>query len=398
MISFEEAYKIVLDSYMEFGTETVSLSDSHHRILAEAIYADRDFPPFDRVTKDGIAINFADYQNGVRAFEIQEVAAAGEAQKELKGSKSCIEVMTGAIVPKGTDTVIMYEHVTIKDSTAHLQKEIAKGQNIHYQGSDEPKGNLLLKKGTRITAAEIGVLASVGKATVSVKKMPKVAIISTGDELVDVEKTPKLHQIRKSNALSIAAALKVEGIESKKLHFNDLEEELMVGLQRALEDFDVLLLSGGVSKGKFDFLPQVLEDLGVTKLFHRVKQRPGKPFWFGKHIGMDCTIFAFPGNPGSTFANYHVYFLPWLLKSLGIPVDNHHVILNELFENKTGLTRFIRASSHLVDAQIKANLVMGNGSGDLTSLSQSNGFILLEPERAYEVGELVPFFPTKRLV
>ena len=398
MISYREAYRIVLEHIMYCDIESVRLSESNGCILAEDIYADRDFPPFDRVTKDGIAIQYKTYENGIREFNVQEIAAAGESQKELKDPSSCIEVMTGAILPKNTDTVIMYEHLNIKNGTAKVEIVPEKGQDIHAQGSDKEKGALLLHKNQKINAAEVGVLASVGKATVRVKKLPKIGVISTGDELVAVEKTPAAHQIRKSNSFTLESVLKVEMIDSKKLHFNDLEKELTTGVEHALNEFDVLLLSGGVSKGKFDFLPKVMEDLGVTKLFHRVKQRPGKPFWFGNHREKKCTIFAFPGNPASTFANYHIYFLPWLSKSLGKSIPNHRVVLNEAFENKTDLTRFVRAQVKLEDGMIKATLVNANGSGDLTSLSTSNGFIRIEPSTNYEVGEVLPFYPTKRIV
>ncbi|RNC90043.1 MAG: molybdopterin molybdenumtransferase MoeA [Allomuricauda sp.] len=398
MISFEEAYKIVLDHAIEFGQEVVPLAESHGRILAEKIYADRDFPPFDRVTKDGIAIQCAAYAQGIRRFKIQGIAAAGSPQQELEDVHSCIEVMTGAVLPKQADTVVMYEHLELHEGFATLQKEVKKHQNIHDQGSDESKGNLVLAEGTRISSAHIGVLASVGQHHLKVKTTPKIAVISTGNELVDVDQIPSPHQIRKSNSHTLKAALKLENIDCKLLHFNDLKSDLELGLSEALEAFDVLLLSGGVSKGKYDFLPQTFEKLGVKRLFHRVGQRPGKPFWFGRHPDQQCILFAFPGNPASTFANYHVYFISWLHAALGLPSPNYQVVLQEAFENTTDLTRFIRASVNLTDGKIWANLVMGNGSGDLTSLTQANGFVRLEPLTTYEVGDRVPFYPTRRIL
>lgn len=398
MISFQEALKIVLENTVDFGDESVSLKESHHRILAESIYADRDFPPFDRVTKDGIAINFDSFQHGNKIFSVQEIAAAGDTEKRLKNPNNCIEVMTGAMLPQGADTVIMYEHLTIEDGKVMLLQEPFIGQNIHLKGSDEKKENLLLKSNSRITASEIGVLASVGFTKVKVKRLPKIGVVSTGNELVDIDETPEPHQIRKSNSFTLESALKLEEITCKQLHFNDVKDDLINNLDHALASYDVLLLSGGVSKGKFDFLPAVLKDLGVTQLFHRIKQRPGKPFWFGKSKNSGCVVFAFPGNPASTFANYHVYFLPWLKKSLGILQSSSTVILKERFHNATQLTRFIRASVDLVDGQLLATLVTGNGSGDLTSLCQTDGFILFEPLQNYEVGEVVQFYPTKRLL
>ena len=398
MISFKEAYRIVLDNTVDLGTEMVLLAASHDRILAEDVHADRNFPPFDRVTRDGIAIDYTAFEDGHLEFKIEAVAAAGSPSLELLDNTACIEVMTGAILPKNTDTVIMYEHLQIKDGLCKILEKPQKGQNIHYKGSDEAMGSLLLAQNQKLTAAAIGVLASVGKAKVLVKKMPKVAIISTGDELVGVHETPEPHQIRESNSHTLQAALKAGGMEAKQFHFKDSKDDLEHKLLPILQEFDALLLSGGVSKGKFDFLPKVFEDLGATRLFHRVAQRPGKPFWFGKSEQQRCAIFAFPGNPASTFACFHRYFMPWLQQSLGTPVASYQVILEESFENQTELTRFVSAKAVLANGRLTAKLIMGNGSGDLTSLNQANGFILFEPRERCESETTIPFFPTKRLL
>ncbi|AKA36363.1 molybdopterin molybdotransferase MoeA [Flagellimonas lutaonensis] len=398
MISFEEAQELVLKTATEFKTEKIGLDHTYGRVLAEDILADRDFPPFDRVTKDGIAISFAAYEKGTRAFKIEGIAAAGNPRLALQNPENCLEVMTGAMLPKDTDTVVMYEHLEIHQGVATIKKSVTKGQNIHRKGSDEPMGAVLLKKGHKIEAPEIGVLASVGKFRVEVKKLPAITVVSTGNELVNVDEQPLPHQIRKSNSFSLKAALKVEGLNCNLLHINDNESEIQKALGTALIESDVLLLSGGVSKGKYDYLPAILEKLAVKNSFHRVAQRPGKPFWFGKSATTNTTVFAFPGNPASTFANYHVYFLPWLRKSLGLSTAEKWVALAEPFENSTDLTRLIRAKLHLKDGRLKATLVMGNGSGDLTSLAQSNAFVRFKPNCAYAVGDLVPFYPTRRML
>lgn len=398
MISFEEAYEQVLQNTSDFGTETVDLENSHGQVLAENIVADRDFPPFDRATKDGIALDYSSIENGLNELTIEGIAQAGSPQQTLSDKKHCIEVMTGAMVPKNADTVVMYEHLEIVNGRVKILKPVKKGQNIHRKGTDEPKGSIVLNKGAVITAAEIGVLASVGKSQVLVIKKPKITVISTGNELVDITEKPEPHQIRKSNSHSITAALQLEGIRAIKLHISDEPQAISSRIEEVLSKNDVLLLSGGVSKGKFDYLPEIFEQLGVEKIFHRVEQRPGKPFWFGKHWQSKTTIFAFPGNPASTYANYHIYFLPWLLKSLGLDVPKVHVSLEEPFRNDTGLTRFIRARASLNNGKLSAILVLGNGSGDLTSLTKANGFVLLKPNTENNIGDLVPFFPTKRLV
>lgn len=396
MITFKEAYQKVLAHPLDLGNKVVPLLASHGRILAAPIVADRDFPPFNRATKDGIAINYTALEASSTSFKIEGVASAGMPQQKLADINTCWEVMTGAVVPLGTDTVIMYEHLTIKDGWANIEKEVKKGQNIHYKGSDEIQGAVLLEKGKKIASADIGVMASVGAATVAVKALPKVCAIATGNELVDVHEIPESHQIRKSNSITLQVALSKLGIEAAALHFKDDKKVIEDGLKKALQENDVLLLSGGVSKGKFDFIPEVMDALGVKKVFHRVAQRPGKPFWFGVHHEYKTIIFSFPGNPVSTFANYHLYFLPWLHTSLEVSVETQHVSLGSPLTIQASLTRFIQVETYWENAKLFAKPVTENGSGDLTSLAKADGFIRLEPrETSYEIGELVQFIPTR---
>ncbi len=396
MISFSEALQLVLKHSANFGEEKVLLNDSVGRVLAEKIFADRDFPPFDRATKDGIAINYKAIEKGSIDFPISDIAAAGSPQKELHNSEHCMEIMTGAVIPKNADTVIMYEHLSIAQGKARVLKTVKKGQNIHQKGSDEIKGATLLKDDVLLSAVEIGVLASVGKSEVLVKKLPKICVISTGDELVDVNEIPQPHQLRKSNTYTLKAILQDEKIIANQLHINDDKEITKKELLKALKRYDVLLLSGGVSKGKYDYLPEVFNEIKVEKVFHKVKQRPGKPFWFGYHQSTKTTVFAFPGNPVSTFANYHIYFKPWISKSLGLPSVEISVILDEAFTNTTDLTRFIRAKAQMASGKLVVSLIQANGSGDLTSLSKANGFVVFAPNTPYEKGEVVQFIATRR--
>jgi len=399
MISHHNALEQVLANSQDFGASIVPLLEANNQVLAESVYADRDFPPFDRVTKDGIAISFEAYHNGNLKFRIEDIAAAGTPQKSLNDEQACIEVMTGAMLPLGTDTVIMYEHLKIHDGHATILKEINRGQNIHEKGSDEPEGSLVLQTGTNITGAEIGVLASVGKAMVTVKRKPTVCVVSTGDELVDVAANPAPYQIRKSNSMTLQCILSDQGLVSKAIHIPDDKADTKKQLELLLQKYDVVLLSGGVSKGKYDYLPETLDILGVEKVFHRIKQRPGKPFWFGKHQAYKTTVFAFPGNPASTFANYHIYFLPWLHKSLGLSEAMYTtVILQEAFNNATALTRFVRAKVIARTGNLDVQLIMGNGSGDLTSLTRANGFVRFEPNTTYKKGDMVPFLSTRSIL
>jgi len=396
MINFDEAYNKVMQYTLDLGMESVELLSCNGRILAEHILADRDFPPFNRATKDGIAIANAAIKRGFTSFKIEAVISAGMPQQKLSDTNNCVEIMTGAVVPENADTVIMYEHLEIKDGIATLRNQVTKGQDIHRKGSDVSSGTVLLDKNLRIGAAEIGVLASVGKSEVMVKKSPKVCVISTGNELVEVAANPLPHQIRKSNTLSLVAALQKQQIAAERIHLKDDKASIKKELTPILKTYDVVILSGGVSKGKFDFIPEVMESLDVKKVFHSVAQRPGKPFWFGIQEAQKTVVFSFPGNPVSTFANYHIYFLPWLSKSLALALNERQVLLSESIEVKPSLTRFIQVKLENKKGVLWATLVRENGSGDLTSLAHSDGFICLRPrELAYEKSEPVAFISTK---
>ncbi|WP_422080780.1 molybdopterin molybdotransferase MoeA [Ulvibacterium sp.] len=394
MISFDEAFDKVMQHTQDWGIETVDLLESTGRVLAEPVLADRDFPPFDRSTRDGIAINFTAIEKGRSTFPIEGVLSAGMPQKTLSSSEFCCEIMTGAVVPQNADTVIMYEQTTLENGNAIVKSIPKKGQNIHKKGSDASTGTVLLQPDRRITAAEIGVLATVGKSSVSVKKLPKVCVISTGNELVDVSEIPLPHQIRKSNTLSLHAALSKECIVPELLHLADDKKVIQDSITKVLQENDVILLSGGVSKGKFDFIPEVMESLGVKKIFHRVAQRPGKPFWFGVQKEHNTQVFSFPGNPVSTFANYHVYFVPWLYRCLGLNYPKKEVILDQVVLNDLPLTRFVQVKTYLEKGKLFAKPIEDGGSGDLASLSKSDGFVCLRPrQQKYKKGELVSYIP-----
>lgn len=399
MISFKAAIQKVLDNTQDYGNEHVDLMQSNNRILAETIIADRDFPPFDRATKDGIAISFDGVLSSNQTFKVAGIAQAGSPQQVLQNNTECIEVMTGAMVPKNADTVVMYEHISLDNGSFSLLRPVTKGQNIHYAGSDVAKSEELLKPGVQITAAEIGVLASVGKSEVLVKKTPKIAVIATGNELVEVDEKPLPYQIRKSNSFTLKGLLAKESISADLYHLIDEPDALKEKLEVLVTDYDVLLLSGGVSKGKFDFLPETFDALGVEKIFHKVLQRPGKPFWFGKLKSKNTTIFSFPGNPVSTFVNYHVYFKPWLNKTLGVATSEFTVFLNEPIHNKTDLTLFVGVTVSIHKGELFAKIVTTTGSGDLIGLSKVDGFIQISPKEVLDEGKkLVPFMPTRRKV
>ncbi|WP_215223315.1 molybdopterin molybdotransferase MoeA [Echinicola shivajiensis] len=391
MITIQEALDLVLSQNQSYGTEEVPLTKALGRFLAEDIFTDRDAPPFDRVMMDGIAIHLLDLQDPLNpSYPIQGIQAAGVPQMSLADPSHCLEVMTGAILPINANTIIPYEEIEIKDGHAYLQIEKAAKRFIHYQGSDSIKGQKVLEKGKQINTGDIGILATVGQAKVKVAKLPKAAIISTGDELVDVGQNPLAHQIRKSNVYSLWASLHQDGIQAEMHHIRDDKEALREKLSTLVKDFDILLLSGGVSKGKFDHIPEIMEELGVQKSFHRIAQRPGKPFWFGHHETFNTKIFAYPGNPVSTYVNHLFYFKQWLYKSLGNGWTFETKELGEEIPSNPNLARFI--SVNLDPKNGKAFPLNHNGSGDLFSLAKTDGFLLL-PQRAgdYRKGERFSF-------
>jgi len=390
MITSEEAKHIILNSIQEFGVEEIPFIKCVGRILKETIVADRDFPPFNRVSMDGIAIDFNAFQKGQRVFKIEEIQPAGSAQISLQNSENCIEVMTGAVLPKNTNAVIRYEDVEIKNDVARIIiNEVFDFQNIHEKGKDRKVGETLIEKNTIISAAEIGVFATVGKSTIKVAKQPKIMILSTGDELVDVNEKPEEHQIRRSNVFTLVAALEHLKIESETSHITDDKPILRQKIAQFLNDYDVLLCSGAVSKGKFDFLPEVFDELGVEKRFHRVAQRPGKPFWMGET--KSCKVFAFPGNPISTFVNCLAYFYPWYYKSVGVKTKEETAILTEDVTFKPNLTYFLQVKLGDKFGHILATPIKGNGSGDLASLVNADAFIQLPNDKTeFKTGENYP--------
>ncbi|BDD00465.1 molybdopterin molybdotransferase MoeA [Persicobacter psychrovividus] len=393
MISVSEAEKLIFQIKLTLKTELVPLSDAIGRVLAEDVSADRPFPPFDRVAMDGITVGEGSFQEGDR-FEVKGIQAAGAPTTEL--TAQAMEVMTGAILPVGGGSVIPYEHLSWEETegchVAILQQPCKAGQNIHRKGSDRPKGDLLIAAGRKISSPEIATLATVGKAEVRVQARPKVAIVSTGDELVEVAAMPLPHQIRKSNSPMLVARLAELGIEAQAYHLNDDRELLKDGLEKLMQQYEVLLFTGGVSMGKFDFVPEVLDAVGVRKSFHKVKQRPGKPFWFGAWDS--GVVFALPGNPVSSFFCFERYFIPWFYQQQGRDFRPLRVRLSSEVVFKPALTRFLEVSVRQnAEGIFEAAPRKGGGSGDLAKLNEVDGFIELPAaETTFHEGTFFDFY------
>ncbi len=398
MVSVQEAFRIIESVDARIENEEVDILTSRGRVLAESIMADRDFPPFNRVAMDGIAVQASHFKGSGQLFSIEAVQAAGVAPLVLKDPNNGIEVMTGSVLPENTTAVVRYEDIEMKEGWAKiLINSVEAGKNIHFQGIDAKHGSELLKSGQKISAAEVALFASVGKKSVRVFNFPITAVISSGDELVEIDEIPEAHQIRKSNIYSLQAAMLEIGWKSDSFHFLDDKEMVKKSLQKLLKSHDILILSGGVSKGKFDFIPEALEELGIRKLFHQVSQRPGKPFWFGTSEDKSKIVFALPGNPVSTFLCFYKYIKPWVMNCFGIKHKPLTAQLTADVNFSPTLTYFLQVRTEIQNGILLAYPNTGGGSGDFANLKGVDGFLELPLEKSeFKTGEVYPYIPFRQ--
>jgi len=363
--------------------ESLPLTQCVGGTLRENIYAERDQPPFDRVTMDGIAVDSESLRRGVRRFRIQATQAAGTPPLKLAGGGDAIEVMTGAILPFASDCVIPIEQYEVADSIASLKASVVSipYHNVHRRGSDSRQGTLLLQTGTLLRAPEIAVAASAGMARVRVSSQPAVMIVSTGDELIEPGDPIAEYQVRRSNAYAVAATLRRRGFgRVGDDHVPDDAALLRERLSLHLTTHEVVILSGGVSMGRFDLVPKVLAELGVQQVFHQVAQRPGKPMWFG--IGpQGQAVFGLPGNPVSTLVCLIRYVVPAIAEAMGtrhtVP---ERLALAESVTFQPALTYFLPVAVEHDDwGRPWAIPRPPNGSGDFLSLAGTDGFVELPP-------------------
>ena len=363
--------------------ESLPVAQCAGAVLRENVYAERDQPPFDRVTMDGIALTSSAAGSGRTRYRIQATQAAGEPPLALKSSDQCIEIMTGAVLPSGCDCVIPVERIKNENGTATLESPTlaTPWKNVHRRASDQKQGALLLATGTVLHAPEIAVAASAGMARLRVSGQPSIIVISTGSELVEPGEPIAPHQIRRSNAYAVAAALRERGFQRvAEDHVNDDSAALRERLSRHLRTHEVLVLSGGVSMGKFDLVPKSLEALGVHCLLHGIAQRPGRPMWFGTtHEGR--AVFALPGNPVSTLVCLSRYVLPALYAAMGVRTESfERIALATPLEWSPALTGFMPVKvTHDDWGRPWATPCPTNGSGDFTSLALTDGFVELPP-------------------
>ncbi len=364
--------------------ESLPLTQCVGGTLRENVYAERDHPPFDRVTMDGIAVDSAALRRGQRRFRIQATQAAGTPPIKLGGSDDAIEVMTGAILPLGSDCIIPVEQLEITDGYASLKNPTVVSSpyhNVHRRGSDSRQGTLLLETGTLLRAPEIAVAASAGMARVRVSSQPAVMVVSTGDELIEPGDPIAEYQVRRSNAYAVAATLRKRGlVRVGDDHVPDDEAQLRERLALHLTTHEVVVLSGGVSMGKFDFVPKVLAQLGVQGVFHNIAQRPGKPMWFG--IGpQGQAVFGLPGNPVSTLVCLIRYVIPAIAEAMGTKREPpERLALAAPVTFQPPLAYFLPVVIEHDDwGRPWANPRPPNGSGDFLSLAGTDGFVELPP-------------------
>ncbi|NOZ46307.1 MAG: molybdopterin molybdotransferase MoeA [Chlorobi bacterium] len=313
MILFEEALQIVLSQAYEFGTEYVDIKQAPGRILATDVISDLNMPPFDKSAMDGYACKKEDITN---ELEVIETIRAGSVPRETIRKNQCAKIMTGGMLPEGADCVIVVENVEELPGNKIRYKKTNTGLNICYLGEDVKKGNIVLKKGTLLKPQHIAILASVGVDKPEVFKKPLVTILSTGSELVEPASKPGISQIRNSNgyqlfgqALTVGVSANYGGIVL------DTKQETYAKISNALTNSDILILTGGVSMGEFDFVPEILQQLKANVYFKKVAVQPGKPVVFAQI--RDKFIFALPGNPVSSFTSFELFVKPFLFKLMG---------------------------------------------------------------------------------
>ena len=397
MLSPAEADELIQRHLRYLPVESLPLAQCAGAVLRESVHAERDQPPFDRVAMDGVALESAQVARGIRRLHIQGIQAAGDPPLTLTSRENCIEVMTGTPLPAGCDCVVPVEQLRVKDGEALLAEElrVQPWQNVHRRGTDTLRGSLLLGPGTRLGPAEIAIAASAGMARICVSSQPMLAVISTGNELIEPGEPIEPHQVRRSNAYAIAAALRLHGFQRvADDHIADNETELARRLKFHLETHDVLVLSGGVSMGKLDLVPKVLDALGVRCVFHKIAQRPGKPLWFGM-AATGAAVFALPGNPVSTAVCVSRYVLPALAASQGrTPPVAERIALAEPFTVNSALSFFLPVVLETDDGgRSWARPKPTNGSGDFTALAGTDGFVELPPgPMAYPRGFVARLF------
>ena len=385
MISVHDALTTILDTVSHLAGERIGLLDAVGRVLAEAIRSEREVPPFANSAMDGYAVRWEDIRDTNAdqpvTLEVLEVIQAGAVPKQAVTPGTASKIMTGAVMPSGADTVVKVEDTEEHDEHVWIKRSERSGNNVRGRGEDIGRGQVVLEKGRVLRPADIGLLASVGRSLVLVYQRPRVAILSTGNELAEIDDTLHPGQIVNSNAYSLAAAVRdAGGIPIPLAIARDTLGEIRAALAEAVRH-DVVLSTGGVSVGDFDFVKQAMDELHMHRLFWQVAQRPGKPLTFG--LLRERPYFGLPGNPVSALVCFYLYVLPALRKMTGykklFPPTMHATMGAEVTKAK-GLTEFIRCRITHERGHYTVHSTGNQSSGVLSSLSLGEGLIIGPPE------------------
>ena len=420
LLSFEEARRVVEDHASHLrptGRELLGLLDASGRALAEPIHADRDFPPFPRAARDGYAVRAADLENLPATLQVVGEIKAGAAPAQVPEVTlgKAAAIMTGAPAPAGADAVVMVEYTARAGDRVEIARRVSAGENIVPAGSEAKRDDRLLSSGARVTYAEIAIAAAVGRSRLLVYAKPRIAVLSTGDEVVDVDVPPGPNQIRNSNSYSLAAQIEAAGGDAVVLPIAPDEPGRLRELLKEGLEADLLLIAGGVSLGKYDLVEQVLAELHAEFFFTGAKIQPGKPTVFGR-VPCDAGpardspgqapaaevasrgdpyryFFGLPGNPTSTMVTFELFARPMLEALAGMGVHKLtfvHARLKTAIKTRTGLKRFLPASLTGEFEGAEVELVRWQGSGDIAAVARANCYVIVPPDREQiEAGEWV---------
>jgi molybdopterin molybdotransferase len=403
MLTYEQARRAVIEQLEKArgprATANVSVWDALGFVLAEEVKTDREYPPFDRSTRDGYAVRAAEVAPGATLRCVAEIKA-GDTVTEPLAPGTCVQIMTGAAVPTGADAVAMIEHTNRDADSVQFERAAQPGQNVVPRGSEAKRGETILSPGMRLGYAELALAAQVGAAQLRCASKPRIAILSTGDEVVSIDQEPGAFQIRNSNSVSLAAQVRLAGGEPVLLgnaadRIEDLHEKISRGV---LED--VLVLSGGVSMGKYDLVEKALKELGAEFYFDAVAIRPGKPAVFGK-CG-DTFVFGLPGNPVSTMVTFELFVVPAVDLLSGSAARDLPLVearLGAALNEKQGLAHFLPARVEWRGTTPEVSALPWQGSGDVAALARANCFLVVAADRGQvNVGDSVPILLRKDVI
>ena len=400
MLSFEEARRKVIAEARairgEIYSERIGLRQASGRVLAQAILADRDYPPFDRSTRDGFALRSVDAASGATLRCIGEIKA-GSGFDGTVGPGECVQIMTGAALPAGADSVVMVEYVSVAGERVTLGRATTRGQSIVPRSSEARAGQELLSRGTRLGYAEMALAGQVGADRVSVFQRPRVAILSTGDEVVDIAQAPGPLEVRNGSGVALGTLATLAGGEPEPLGIApDEKGELRRRIERGLKA-DLLIISGGVSMGKYDLVESALGDLGAEVMFDSVAIRPGRPAVFCRCAGKP--VFGLPGNPVSTMVTFELFVVPAIDILAGAepqPLPVFRARLGSALHERTELTHFLPARIDFSRGEPEVAVLPWQGSGDIVAITRANAFVIVPPEKLdWEAGEWVMVLPRR---